>query len=400
MRVAVIAPHYLPGTRAGGPVRSIASLVETLGDEIEFFILTHDHDFGTSEPYPGVVRGQPVRVGKASVVYLSEEDFRPKALEARILASEPDALYLNSFFHPLASIGPVLRRKFGGLHGLPLLIAPRGEFAEEALRIKGRKKSGYLALARVLSLYRDVIWQASSEFEAADIHRVVGREAKVRIAHLPPSLPQEAEEAQGESRRQKSAGSLQLIFVGRFAPMKNVEFALSVLAGVEGKVRFELVGPKETEEYWRLCQDAARRLPLNVQVEFAGALPHDEVLRRLNDSHAFLLPTRGENFGHGILEAMSCGCPVVISQNTQWRDLAPRRAGWDLPLSAPGQFTHALQRLADMESDEWLEWSRGAREYARGRTLDADAVEATRRLFLDAARVAPARRSRGSSEVT
>lgn len=390
MRVAVIAPHYLPGTRAGGPVRSIASLVETLGDEIEFFVLTHDHDFGTLDPYPNVVRGQWQRVGKANVMYLANEDFRPKALEARIVSCESDVLYLNSFFHPLASIGPVLRRKFGGLRDIPLIVAPRGEFAEEALRLKGRKKSGYLAFARLLSLYRDVIWQASSEFEAKDIRRVVGQRAKIQIAHLPPSLSQSADEGLETPRRKKSPGSLRLIFVGRFAPMKNVEFALSALAGVEGSVSFTLVGPKETEEYWQHCQVAARRLPPSIEVEFTGALPHDEVIDRLECSHAFLLPTLGENFGHGILEAMACGCPVVISQNTQWRDLEAHRAGWDLPLTAQNQFTSAIQRLVDMEDAEWREWSRGAREYARTKTLDPDAVDATRKLFLSAARGGPA----------
>ena len=36
---------------------------------------------------------------------------------------------------------------------------------------------------------------------------------------------------------------------------------------------------------------------------------------------AFLLPTGGENFGHAIFEALSCGVPALISDRTPWRDL-------------------------------------------------------------------------------
>ena len=49
----------------------------------------------------------------------------------------------------------------------------------------------------------------------------------------------------------------------------------------------------------------------------------------------FFLPTRGENFGHVIAEALSVGTPVLISDQTPWRKLAAVGLGHDLPLAVP-----------------------------------------------------------------
>jgi len=42
--ILCFVPHYLPGFRAGGPTRSIANLVEWLGDEYRFAIISLDRD--------------------------------------------------------------------------------------------------------------------------------------------------------------------------------------------------------------------------------------------------------------------------------------------------------------------------------------------------------------------
>ena len=42
MRVLVFVSNYLPGYRGGGPIRTIQNMVENLGDEIEFLIVTRD----------------------------------------------------------------------------------------------------------------------------------------------------------------------------------------------------------------------------------------------------------------------------------------------------------------------------------------------------------------------
>ena len=43
-RVLVVADYYLPGFRAGGPVRAISNAIGQLACSADFFVVTRDHD--------------------------------------------------------------------------------------------------------------------------------------------------------------------------------------------------------------------------------------------------------------------------------------------------------------------------------------------------------------------
>ncbi len=40
------------------------------------------------------------------------------------------------------------------------------------------------------------------------------------------------------------------------------------------------------------------------------------------------MPSDFENFGNSIVEAMSCGVPVITTTGTPWKELAAAGAGW------------------------------------------------------------------------
>ena len=46
-----------------------------------------------------------------------------------------------------------------------------------------------------------------------------------------------------------------------------------------------------------------------------------------------ILPTRGENFGHAIVEMLAASRPVLISDKTPWIDLESLGAGYSIPLN-------------------------------------------------------------------
>ena len=55
--VLALINWYLPGFKAGGPVKTLHNLVEAIGDEYEFKIVTSDRDLGDKSPYVGVIAG-------------------------------------------------------------------------------------------------------------------------------------------------------------------------------------------------------------------------------------------------------------------------------------------------------------------------------------------------------
>src|SRR5207248_1130442 len=151
----------------------------------------------------------------------------------------------------------------------PVVVAPRGELASSALGLKWLKKTVYLALARVGGLYRDLIWQASSELEKADIESRFSPPAQVIVA---PNLPAIPPDDQPLGRFDKTPGTLSVVFVSRLVPIKNLAFALRALRGVQGRVDFDIYGPKEDLAYWKECEELIRSLPPNVVARYHGPI--------------------------------------------------------------------------------------------------------------------------------
>jgi hypothetical protein len=82
-----------------------------------------------------------------------------------------------------------------------------------------------------------------------------------------------------------------------------------------------------------------------------------------------------------ILESLSAGRPVLISDQTPWRELEKDRCGWDVSLEVQGKglevkgsrlkchgsaWCSVLGQLVQMEQDEFDGWCEGARRRAEG----------------------------------
>jgi glycosyltransferase involved in cell wall biosynthesis len=125
-------------------------------------------------------------------------------------------------------------------------------------------------------------------------------------------------------------------------------------------------------------------LPPNVHATYGGILRHEEVVPALETHDVLLLPTHGENYGHVILEALTAGCPIIISDQTPWRGLSSAGVGWDIALDNPAGFVAALQECADMNREAFEAFSGRARAYGAAFRHDQAPIEQHRRLFRSA----------------
>lgn len=340
--VLALAEVYLPGYLAGGPVRSLAGLVEALGDEFDWKIVTTDRDFRTKQPYPDVQADCWTRVGKATVWYASPASLRSGAQCRLLRETRSDLIYFNSFFSPRFSILPMIASRLALLDSRPILIAPRGEFSPGAFRLKRWKKASYIKLARAAVIYRNVFWHATAETERENIMRTLGVAAdRISVA---PNL---ASPVAAIQRVPRPAGSpLRVCFLSRISRMKNLDLALNALARVTAPVIFTVYGPIEDSDYWSGCLQLAERLPKHVAFQYKGPVPHEHVHAELVKHDLFFLPTRGENFGHALIEAWSAGLPVLTSDQTPWRELEAKGVGWDMPLSDVAAYGRTIDGVA------------------------------------------------------
>ena len=155
------------------------------------------------------------------------------------------------------------------------------------------------------------------------------------------------------------------IFIARIHPIKNLLYLLAAFNKVHAAVKLTIIGPVEDEAYWEKCEIAIAALPSNIKVEFAGSLPNHALLAFLQEHHLFVLPTKGENFGHSIFESFLAGRPVLISDQTPWLHLKEQETGWDLPLNEPAAFSAAIDTAAAWDQQVFDRWCRNAWHHAK-----------------------------------
>jgi glycosyltransferase involved in cell wall biosynthesis len=378
MRILVVNDHFVPAYKAGGAVRTLANLVEQLGDRFAFRVITGDRDLGDPGPFPDLPINVWSRAQHCEIIYLPPELLYSAATLRRIIRDTPhDLIYLNSFFSG-CSIRILALRRSGLIPRSPILIAPRGELMEGALANKPRKKGFFIGLARAVGLYSGLSWQASNELEAQSISTLfrsrVITAADVPERASPPPTP-----------RLKRPGHCSFVFYSRITPKKNLHFAIDLLRDVPGVVRLDVIGPEEDAAYARRCRGVAETLPPNVVCRFLGPIRPEDAHATLSEYHFFLFPTLGENFGHVILEALMAGCPAVLSDRTPWSGLREQDAGWDVPIENRQAFIEVVGECVAMDDNLYQVLGRGARRLAV-ETVEAESiVEANTVMFQTAA---------------
>ncbi|RYZ52516.1 MAG: glycosyltransferase, partial [Chitinophagaceae bacterium] len=258
-----------------------------------------------------------------------------------------------------------------------MILSPRGMLLPGALAQKGLKKRLYLRLWKGAGLHRKVQFHATDSAEAASIRKVFGREVNIVVAaNLPKSI-------QALPVLPKKRGDLVLVTVALLGPMKNILPVLKALAAVEQNLTYHIWGPVIDPVYWKDCEKAIKALPANIRVIHGGDLPPARLEEVLAAAHVFILPSRSENFGHALYEALAAGRPVITSHNTPWNDLQKESAGINVNPEKGEEITEALRFFAAMEEEELKTWSAGATGFAN-RRINREALAAQyHRLFLE-----------------
>lgn len=372
--------YYLPGYRSGGPVRTIANFVDHLGDEFDIRIVTRDRDALDTEPYSSVEIDAWNTVGKAQVFYASGKTVNLRGIVKLMRETPHDVLYLNSFFAFGFTTLPLLARRLGWAPKTPCVIAPRGEFSQGAIALKARKKRLYMGVTQMVGLYADLHWQASSEFEVSDVQRELGGAAgAISVApNLPPAIEPSA--LGNASYKPRADGPLRLVFLSRISPMKNLDFLSRVLAKVTACVKLAIYGPKEDASYWQQCQHLLAQLPENISVSVHDQVNHERVRSVFAEYDLFAFPSRGENFGHVILESLSAGTPVLLSDQTPW--LPNLNNGLEVLELDDDLWFARINEWAKFTDDVLLEKRHAALAYALDYLTTSPSLAQNRELFI------------------
>lgn len=374
-KILVFADWYDPGFKAGGPIRSCVNFSDNMNQDYEVFVFTSDRDLGATEPYANVEADKWIRLNGIAIFYASPSFLRWKNIRGIFKEIEPAFVYLNSMYSRYFSVYPLLVNLLGLTTG-NVVLAPRGMLKKTALQFKARKKKMFLHIFRILGIHKKIVFHTTDLTETNDAKKIFGAEIKcVQVSNFPP--PQKAVLEDVE----KSKHIIRVIFVGRIHAIKNLALLLQFVKQMRASVVLTIVGTVEDQLYWDKCQALIKSFPENIQVTFKKDIPNAEIRELIAAHHIFALPTEGENFGHAIFEALSVGRPVLISDQTPWRNLSQVNAGWDLPLNAPEAFVDTLNEVAAMDNEAFRVWARGAWQLANDYITKSDLKSQYLKLF-------------------
>jgi glycosyltransferase involved in cell wall biosynthesis len=374
-QVLVFIDWYKPFFKAGGPVRSLVNLVDHLHNEVDFHIITGDRDYTATESPADLPKDQWTTQDKGVRVWYTSPEGRSKGQWKALLNERTwDLVYINGMWSRWSTLLPLWLLRGSKQRRI---VAVRGMLASGVMLQKNVLKRAVLLAMRIVGCFKGVEFQATNAEEVEDVKRWIGRDS---VVHLVPNLGRKlAREALATIV--KKPGELGLVSVGRIAQEKNTLFAIERLRCLTGDVRFDLYGTVYDEAYWQRCQSAIAALPSNIHVQWHGEVAPEQVPEILAAAHVVFMPSVGENFGHTMLEALSVGRPLLISDRTPWKELQAHQAGWDIPLDRPERFEKVLQELLEMDPMHFERLSAGAFAVGQRSLSDPAGREGYRRMF-------------------
>ena len=362
--VCICIDWFHPAYKAGGPVQSIANLVAQYRPVgIKYKIFCSDADLNGSIN-TGVDFDQWVSYNQYTEVwYASKASLSLKLIRETIEACKPDVLFVIGIYSWYFNLLPLILVK------VPLkIISVRGMLHTGALSQKSLKKKIYLAIWKLAGIHRRYFFHATDAAEKGFIQQNFGEQARVFVAGNIPRV------FNFQPAVNKTTGTLRLVSIALISPMKNIALVLDALQLCKYEIEYAIYGPVKEEGYWQQCEAKIKRLPSNIKVTYHGVLIPTQIENTLVTHEVFILPSKSENFGHAIAEALSAGKPVITSHHTPFNELEQNRAGKNIAVENLKELTAAIDCFAAMQANEFEAWNKGANEYA-ARRMDMEVLK-------------------------
>ena len=231
----------------------------------------------------------------------------------------PDVVYAH-FLVPSGLIGALASRA-------PLVVTAHGRDVRNVGSIRG-----------MATLTRRTVARAAAVIAVSDYLRRE-LEAKVPEARGKTEVIDSGVDLERFRVEPAPADGPRFLCLGALSERKNVVRLADAFAQVgDGMLTFVGDGPLRP------------RLKGRANVELAGAVAHDEIPKRIAQSHVVCQPSLIEPFGQAVLEAMACGRSVVATRIGGPPEFVPPDAGVLVDPLDVEALAHALRQAAALPS--------------------------------------------------
>lgn len=133
-----------------------------------------------------------------------------------------------------------------------------------------------------------------------------------------------------------------IIFVGRVTKEKGIMELIEASKGFPD-IEFLIVGPAD---------DPDIVFPEKSNVLVLGKKEHSEAIELMKQSDVLILPSYSEGFPLSVLEAMSCGLPVIATDVGSISDMIGEGGGFLTEKENPTQLVEAIRAIEDKKTRE------------------------------------------------
>lgn len=356
-KILIFIDWYIPAYKAGGPIISVKNIIDHLSSKFDFYIVTSNLDIDNKKVVDNLELNKWISRTNHQIIYLNTNSQNIATYNKIIDDLHPEIIYLNSFFSYKFSILPILvSRKNKNIN--KIILAPRGMLGEGALKIKWFKKVCFLKFVKFINFYSNIYWHASTINESIEIQNIFGTNSKITVAQNLSAINEKLNFKVGKLED----GFLTILYLSRISKKKNLLFLIQsiICSKNKSKIKLKIIGFCEDEFYFKSCMDLVN--DNQIDFEFIGSIPHDQLSKYYFGADIFCLPTLHENYGHVILEALSHGLPIIISQNTPWRNLEFNKVGFDLPLLS-SSFSSKIDYFLSLDDSSFSSYSENSINY-------------------------------------
>lgn len=365
--VYIFTDWYYPGFRAGGPIQSVYNLASLLSKNVLVKIVTRNTDYGSQTEFKDITANNWVTIApNHQVMYLSKENLTFKSIKQIIKENKDKIIIFNGIFSFWFSILPLFIANFNQYH--KIFISVRGMLHKSAMSIKPIKKLIFLAFARGIDLFKNVKFLASSEFEKIEILKFFPKSTIHVVSNIPLS-PINTNEIDKKKWRSVNH-SLRLTFLGRISPEKNPLGLLKALKLIKTNLQVQFVGACIDTIYKQQFESHLKDLPTNIVVNWKEEVPHHQLTSVFNETDVMVLPSLGENFGHSIFESFAHSVPVIIGNNTPWKNIKEKFAGIEINPNDTQELINAIQFFDSLDYNQFCLWTSGSHRLALNYFID------------------------------
>jgi glycosyltransferase involved in cell wall biosynthesis len=298
-----------------------------------------------------------------------------------------DLLHLHTIYlWPTTAAAHAARRA-----GVPYLLAPRGMLVLNLINGKNRYvKKAWIACFEKANLAHAAMVHFTSSVEANEAARlgIVSRNSCIIPNGIDLNEPAIAG-ATAPTAPLEMGKRRFLLFLGRVNWEKGLDRLIAALPHIRDCDL--IIAGNDEEGYQQRLVAIARHLGVQERITFAGPVYGLQKAELLRQAVALVLPSYSENFGNVVLEAMSAGCPAIVTPEVGAAEIVRQTGGGVVLEGDPETMAAGINKL--------LAKPRVLREMAaRGRTavhaqFTWEAIARTtdriyRRILADSPRVA------------